>query len=212
MTKGMIPIQKNIAVVDEQGNIYEATYPKRARGLVKNGRARFISEDTICLACPPGILEEHMSDTDLNLSIKEDLEEAKAFQSDKFSMDYVLEQIEKIASQTEYLGQVIGAVGHLESSDELDSDAALEAKALALGDVVRCRETTNQQLIKFYEKMYDNIREASYKEQDLKRNPVEKTVFATMTDFLKTLNPDEFAPEAWEAIKAAATAQMSRHF
>ena len=30
----MIPIEKNIVVVDEQGNEYEATYPKRAKGLV----------------------------------------------------------------------------------------------------------------------------------------------------------------------------------
>ena len=51
----MIPIEKNIVVVDEQGNEYEATYPKRAKGLVKNGRARFIDENTICLACPPNI-------------------------------------------------------------------------------------------------------------------------------------------------------------
>ena len=51
----MIPIEKNIIVVDEQGNEYEATYPKRAKGLVKNGRARFIDENTICLACPPNI-------------------------------------------------------------------------------------------------------------------------------------------------------------
>lgn len=196
MTKGMIPIQKNITVVDKQGNIYEATYPKRAKGLVKNGRARFISEDTICLACPPKILEEHMPDTDLDLLIKKgtaqeagdsvkaedvqnnkdfgaetaDSETVRGFQSDKFSMDYVLEQIEKIASQTEYLGQIIGAVGHLENSEDLDSDAALEAKAIALGDVVRCRETTNQQLIRFYEKMYDNIREEAH----LRKNSLEK--------------------------------------
>lgn len=57
--KGMIPIAKNIIVVDEQGNEYEATYLKRAKGLVKNGRARFISENKICLACPPyTILED----------------------------------------------------------------------------------------------------------------------------------------------------------
>ncbi len=49
----MTPIEKNIIVVDEQGNEYEATYPKRAKGLVKNGRARFIGENKICLACPP---------------------------------------------------------------------------------------------------------------------------------------------------------------
>ena len=54
----MIPIAKNIIVVDEQGNEYEATYPKRAKGLVKNGRARFVSENKICLACPPNTILE----------------------------------------------------------------------------------------------------------------------------------------------------------
>ena len=54
----MIPIAKNIIVVDEQGNEYEATYPKRAKGLVKHGRARFVSENKICLACPPNTILE----------------------------------------------------------------------------------------------------------------------------------------------------------
>ena len=60
----MTPIEKNIIVVDEQGNTLEATYPKRAKGLVKKGRARFISENVICLACPPENLEDNaMSNT-----------------------------------------------------------------------------------------------------------------------------------------------------
>ena len=60
----MTPIEKNVIVVDEQGNIIEATYPKRAKGLVKKGRARFISESMICLACPPRKMEENeMSNT-----------------------------------------------------------------------------------------------------------------------------------------------------
>ena len=36
-------------MIDEQGNEYEATYFKRAKGLVKNGRARFVNERTLCL-------------------------------------------------------------------------------------------------------------------------------------------------------------------
>ena len=60
----MTPIEKNVIVVDEQGNILEATYPKRAKGLVKKGRARFISESMICLACPPQKTEDNeMSNT-----------------------------------------------------------------------------------------------------------------------------------------------------
>ena len=46
-------MEKNIAVIDAEGNVYEATWPKRARGLVKSGRARFVNQNTICLARPP---------------------------------------------------------------------------------------------------------------------------------------------------------------
>ena len=53
MTRGKTPITKNIRVIDAAGNEYEATYPKRAKGLVKNGRAIFIDEHTLCLDCPP---------------------------------------------------------------------------------------------------------------------------------------------------------------
>lgn len=56
--KGMTPIAKNINVIDEYNRKYESTYPKRARGLVKKGRARFIDETTICLVTSPGYLAE----------------------------------------------------------------------------------------------------------------------------------------------------------
>ena len=35
---------------------------------------------------------------------------------------------------------------------------ALLRRAKALGDIVRCRETTNQQLIAFYQKLYEDIK------------------------------------------------------
>jgi hypothetical protein len=47
------PMEKNVTVLDEQGRNYGATWPKRAEGLVKKGRARYVDERTICLACPP---------------------------------------------------------------------------------------------------------------------------------------------------------------
>lgn len=40
---------KNITVTDENGNITGSTYPKRASGLIKKGRARWINAETICL-------------------------------------------------------------------------------------------------------------------------------------------------------------------
>jgi len=54
----MTPIAKNIRVVDSQGNQHEATYLKRAKGLVKNGRARFVDAHTLCLARPPNNFSE----------------------------------------------------------------------------------------------------------------------------------------------------------
>jgi len=53
----VIPIKKLIYVTDEFGNQYAPTYPKRAAGLVKHGRAHYVSDDTICLVCPPSSYE-----------------------------------------------------------------------------------------------------------------------------------------------------------
>lgn len=149
----MIPIEKNIIVVDEQGNYYEATYPKRAKGLVKNGRARFIDENTICLACPPYDMEDNnMSSNTENMAI-----ETKP--TEKLTMDYVLEQIEKIATETEYLHNAISELSKTNSIGP--GDVGTQEKAHALGEIVTSREHTNQRLLSLYEKMYDDLKSQS---------------------------------------------------
>ena len=146
--KGATPIEKNIIVVDEQGNEYEATYPKRAKGLVKNGRARFINENTICLACPP---MEYLEDNKM---------ENKNTQS--VDISYILEQIKAIQEQTEYLNTALDNLAKMSdgNSGDMGSPGNIQgqAKAQAYADIVKCRETTNQQLLRFYEKMYDDIK------------------------------------------------------
>ena len=42
-------MEKNIVVTDAKGNAIGSTYPKRARGLVKHGRAVYVDDCTICL-------------------------------------------------------------------------------------------------------------------------------------------------------------------
>ena len=149
----MIPIEKNIIVVDEQGNYYEATYPKRAKGLVKNGRARFIDENTICLACPPYDMEDNnMSNNTENMAI-----ETKP--AEKLTMDYVLEQIEKVATETEYLHNAISELSKTNSVGP--GDVGTQEKAHALGEIVTSREHTNQRLLSLYEKMYDDLKAQS---------------------------------------------------
>lgn len=147
--KGMTPIEKNIIVVDEYGNKYEATYPKRAKGLVKNGRARFIAENKICLACPP----------------KNELEDKKMAEESKtesvYNIEYILSQIAKIQEQTDYLNNALEKLSQMGDGDSGNPGAPGniqgEAKAQAMGDIVRCRETTNQKMLSLYEKMYDDL-------------------------------------------------------
>ena len=50
-------MNKFVKVIDENGKTYSSTYTKRARGLVKNNRAYWVDDKTICLKMPPKKME-----------------------------------------------------------------------------------------------------------------------------------------------------------
>ena len=82
--------KKTVIVIDEQGNKLESTYPKRAKGLIKIGRAQYVDENTICLVNLPkvNILEEDkMNNNNINLE-----------QNDEVKLDslYVINKIDEI--------------------------------------------------------------------------------------------------------------------
>ena len=140
-------MNKNIEVVDEAGNVYEPTWPKRAKGLVKHGRARFVDENRICLTCPPNKTEEtHMSNTSI---------------FGEMTVADILNRINNIINQTSYIGEVaeaLKAMGDGDSGDMYSPGNVMgQAKAEALGAIVTSRETTNQQILRLYEKMYDDM-------------------------------------------------------
>ena len=164
---------KNIIVIDEHGKKYGTTYPKRAKGLVKQGRARFQAQNVLCLmhclACPP---DQDLEDKNMSeQTIENKMMETETIERDtangasantgadthavggqsKYTMEYCLEQIERIGRQTEYLNQAISELRQMEESSGGE-------KAMALGNIVACRETTNQQMLRFYEKMYDDLK------------------------------------------------------
>ena len=184
----MTPIEKNVIVVDELGNEYEATYPKRAKGLVKNGRARFIDENTICLACPPNTELEDMTMSEnktVNTTVSEKTTEATATEQSAvkivptpISVSYVLEKIEQIAEDREYIHKALEQLALMPKSDP--GDIAGQEKAKAIGDIVRCRETTNQQALRLYEKMYDDLKPKNEKGKALD----------ILAEFVKTCNFD----------------------
>ena len=135
-------MEKNVRVVDEQGNEYEATYPQRAKGLVKNGRARFIDEHTICLACPPDKMNDY-------------LEENKMEENKTLTVKEVFDAINQIRADSAHLTQAFAALDSIHVGGPGDVGAA--AKATAIGEIVKCRETTNQKVISFYERIYNDL-------------------------------------------------------
>jgi hypothetical protein len=159
MTRGRTPIEKNVIVVDERGNEYEATYPKRAKGLVKNGRARFIGDSKICLlARPPNLYleDDSMSEHTYTNSQNPQPEGQKASAGmAEYSVAGILTRIDKIISDTEHIYKALDSISEIMTSGGFDNGAANKAESIAT--VVRFREKTNQELIHLLERMYDNL-------------------------------------------------------
>ena len=87
----------------------------------------------------------------------------------KYTLDYVLMQIERIAGDTGHLEQVLADLAALEpkvSDTPGVTDTAGQAKAQALKEVVQSREATNRQILALYEKMYDDLKAKAETLQD----------------------------------------------
>ena len=221
----MIPIEKNIVVVDEQGNKYEATYPKRAKGLVKNGRARFIDENTICLACPPNIeLEDKIMSENKkvdsinnnnipnNSATPKEVSESMAKLlnstaeqqcSEKLTMDYLLGKLEEISLGQAFLTDAISELGKMKSGGP--GDVGTQEQAKAIGEIIKAREATNQKLIALYEKMYDDLK------PDKKINNERVAVIGTLIETLgEGLTPVE-SKEALTEILGIALQDLTKN-
>ena len=149
-------MEKNIIVVDETGKEYEATYPKRAKGLVKNGRARFIDEHTICLACPPNTELE-----DKNMS------ENKAVQTESISTAAVekpltpreifdkIVELQKQLTRIPYisLSAFAGAISSICEENEDNDDRTNQI--VEVSNVYSAREHNYSMILAFYEKAYN---------------------------------------------------------
>jgi len=168
--EGMIPIAKNITVIDENGKEYEPTYRRRAQGLVKNGRARFVTEDKICLSRPPGELTEDnlMSDNKnpagpdyVNPNIKHVMSVAREISKEqkddsKVSIEYIMSKINQILDDKQHITDAIEALRNFENSSARDGGVGDAHKAEALANIVRHREQTNQKLLDILSKMLDH--------------------------------------------------------
>lgn len=150
-------MRKNVAVVDELGHEYEATYPKRAKGLVKSGRARFVDANRICLLRPPQIdlEDESMEQNSTALTAREIFDQIVKLQGDLKNIRETTELIQTIRDTNQSNGN---------DSVELDTQVVV-AKIDALVDVFESREGTYQQMLSVYEKMYDDLTGKSAKQE-----------------------------------------------
>lgn len=148
--KGEIPITKNVVVTDEKGITYEPTYPRRAKGLVKSGRARWVDENTICLispeTCPPSSVRAEEFDITEDITMSENT--VNVYDSE------ILERIDLIITQQDYIEKTIDAIVNFPVNDSPHGGFDGQARGEALQKVVEGREETNRAIIRLLDKMY----------------------------------------------------------
>ena len=162
---------KTVKVVDETGKEYEATYFKRAQGLVKKGRARFIDENTICLVCPPNqndlfsedkTVENTMKHTD-TIETDATTTEETAFllpetddpeynrNAKEHNINYCLRKIDEIGKEIQTINNALCTIQTAPTSCPGDEPANAAAA------VIRAREETYRKKIDFYRDMIDRF-------------------------------------------------------
>jgi len=161
---------RNIVVVDSSGKNYAPTYPRRARGLIKAGRARWSDnrKKKICLLVSPAHYEEDNTmneryDNDGNIIATDSVVIAETpNESDtQLTIGYILSQMEKIRSDSEYIHRALEDVQKInphEPSVSGAQDIGSQAMAHAINGIVTSREATNQKLLAMYERMYEDIK------------------------------------------------------
>ncbi len=86
-------------------------------------------------------------------------------ENDKLTVREVFEAIKEIQADKLYIDEVLLQVSTVKS--EGPGDIGAQARAQALGQVVQCRETTNQQLLELYRKMYEDMQQREAQKVDL---------------------------------------------
>lgn len=113
----------------------------------------------------------------------------------QLTIEYVLAKIEAIRLDTAHLHEAIAALQDTTAAGP--GDIAGEEKAKALGDIVRCRETTNQQLLKLYEKMYDDLQSKNKADAD---SDIRQTMLNTVTNITTLCDDMDELPHILEQL------------
>ena len=151
-------MEKNMTVIDEEGNIIGATYAKRAKGLIKKGRARSVDDSTICLACPPNeSLEDIKMDKETNTNAKAE---------EKVTLKYVLDKLDEVRKS--FLESEQEQISLICSPNEMDPDS-LDPELLppifqnyydSITKIKTLSQTTLQQFLGVYTSMINELKQS----------------------------------------------------
>lgn len=201
--QGRTPITKNVRVVDGAGNPLQSTYRKRALGLVKHGRARFIDPDTIELTRPPDpqgeetIMQTQSQDQDTTTTapfgVNSGSPASQTPSSRPVAASDILERIDMLIAETAYLRESVHALKQIESAGVGDAgsrgDIGTQAKATAIASVVEQREQTNQKMIALLDRMYDDLSPSTAMRKQ-PRSPEETKLIERLIDQSSEMSDD----------------------
>jgi len=149
-------VPKNITVVDDEGHTYQPTYPKRAKGLVKRGRARYLTEHCICLTVPPAHGEEKPMSDNLPVSPSDSCDkEILSKISEILALLAEIQRDKNIYDDALYSLRDMEVVVPTECGSPPNVGA--QARADAIKGVAEDYGKTRRQLIAFYWKLYEDL-------------------------------------------------------
>lgn len=202
MTNNTSPAALKIEVVDSSGKIIGRTYEKRAKGLVKKGRARFTDENRITLL-PSEDAHEYIEtegykmDERINTENIENISE----ENGQYTIESVMQCMKKILDDTQYIKDAIFNVTEIPSGDAGDcgspGDIAGKAKAEAISTIVREREDTNQKLIDFYNKVYNDLKAQQFSASDVEK----KIQLLNTLSAMPGIHSDDFEDNLTDRVK-----------
>lgn len=112
----------------------------------------------------------------------------------EITAEYALAQIEKILADTQHIYEALDALKDVHSAGPEDIGAQSAAQGMA--DVVRCRETTNQQLLAFYTKLLNDLMAPKKDPLIEKMELIRNTRLSMLRDLKEFYCEDELAEHA----------------
>ena len=159
----MIPIAKNITVIDNDGIEYEPTYLRRAKGLVKKGRAYRVGENKIALT---DIISNNQGRKIMDNKTIEYIKEQIGLLINYYK-DNSTEEMETIKIAIEGVTNSLDNIRHIIvlredwNEEQINSMfGSIKNNVYSVAKTVEItntqRETTKREIVKLLEKLIDN--------------------------------------------------------